>query len=102
MTSFTPEGKTKRKLTLFLRRLQPVPYLFFPATGGYGRSGIPDVVGCWAGRFFAIECKAEGKLNNTTALQARELELIREAGGIAFVYDGTMAEEELINRLEGK
>lgn len=102
MTSFTPEGKTKRKLTLFLRRLQPVPYLFFPATGGYGRSGIPDVVGCWAGRFFAIECKAEGKLNNTTALQERELELIREAGGIAFVYDGTMTEEELINRLEGK
>lgn len=102
MSSFTPEGKTKRKLTLVLRRLQPVPYLFFPATGGYGRSGIPDVVGCWAGRFFAVECKAEGKLTNTTALQERELELIREAGGIAFVYDGTMTEEELINRLEGK
>lgn len=102
MSSFTPEGKTKRKLLLFLRRLQPVPYLFFPQTGGYGRSGIPDVVGCWAGRFFAVECKAEGKLNNTTALQERELELIRDAGGISFVYDGTMTEEELLNKLEGK
>ncbi len=102
MTSFTPEGKTKRKLTTFLRLLQPVPYLFFPQTGGYGRSGIPDVVGCWRGRFFAIECKAEGKLGNTTALQQREITTIKEAGGIAFVYDGTMTEEELLNKLEGK
>ena len=97
----TPEGKTKRKLTTFLNALQPVPYLFFPATGGYGRSGIPDVVGCWEGKFFAVECKAEGKLGNTTALQKREMEKVREAGGVAFVYDGTMSDEELRVRLLG-
>lgn len=97
----TPEGKTKRKLTSFLLSLQPVPYLFFPQTGGYGRSGIPDVVGCWEGRFFAIECKAPGKLNNTTALQEREITNINEAGGIAFVYDGVMSDEELRIRLLG-
>lgn len=97
----TPEGKTKKKLTVFFNSLQPVPYVFFPQTGGYGRSGIPDVVGCWEGRFFAIECKAEGKLTNTTALQKREMEKVREAGGVAFVYDGTMSDEELRVRLLG-
>lgn len=100
----TPEGRVKQKLVRFLLSLQPVPYLFFPVTGGYGRSGIPDVVGCWKGRFFAIECKAEGKLGNTTALQEREMEKIREAGGIAFAYDGTfrMSDIDLMDKLEGK
>ena len=102
MSGSTPEGVIKNRLVLFLRSLKPVPYFFFPQTGGYGRSGIPDVVGCWRGRFFAIECKAEGKLGNTTALQQREITTIKEAGGIAFVYDGTMTEEELLNKLEGK
>ena len=97
----TPEGKTKQKLVRFLLSLQPVPYFFSPQTGGYGRSGIPDVVGCWEGRFFAVECKAEGKLNNTPALQQREITTIKEAGGIAFVYDGAISDEELRIRLLG-
>jgi hypothetical protein len=99
--SLTPEGRTKQKLLRFINSLEPVPYVFFPATHGYGRSGIPDVVGCWRGRFFAIECKAAGKLNSTTALQNRELEMIRTAEGIAFAYDGTMTDEELLIRLLG-
>lgn len=98
----TPEGIVKNRLVMVLRALQPVPYYFFPQTGGYGRSGVPDVVGCWQGRFFAIECKAEGKGKNTTALQDRELFLIRQGGGIAFVYDGTISDLELMDKLEGK
>tara|TARA_R110000868_G_scaffold12672_4_gene60142 strand:- start:1045 stop:1254 length:210 start_codon:yes stop_codon:yes gene_type:complete len=56
-----------------------------PATGGYGRSGVPDLVGCCNGKFFAIECKA-GK-GKTTALQDNELRKIKEAGGIALVIN---------------
>lgn len=98
----TPEGIIKNRLVLFLRGLKPSPYFFFPATHGYGRSGIPDVVGSWDGRFFAIEVKAEGKGKNTTALQDRELHLIRQSGGVAFVYDGTISDMELMDKLEGK
>jgi Holliday junction resolvase len=58
-----------------------------PATGGYGRSGVPDIVGCCDGKFFAIECKA-GK-GVTTALQDNELRKIKEAGGIALVINET-------------
>jgi hypothetical protein len=98
----TPEGVIKNRLVLFLRGLTPVPYYFFPATHGYGRSGVPDVVGCWNGRFFAIEVKAEGKARNTTALQDRELHLVRNSGGISFVYDGTISDMELMDLMEGK
>ncbi|NBS68950.1 hypothetical protein EBT31_08545 [bacterium] len=61
-----------------------------PATGGYGRSGVPDIVGCFNGVFFALECKANG--NKPTALQAREIDRINVAGGFAMVVDETNVE----------
>ena len=78
-----PEGKVKKKVVEQLKALGC--YYFFPATGGYGKSGVPDVVGCYNGKFFAIECKA-GK-NTTTALQERELAAIGLAGGIPWVVN---------------
>ncbi len=83
MMAMTPEKKVKDKVAKVLKQLGA--YYFFPATGGYGRSGVPDIVGCYNGKFFGIECKA-GK-NTTTALQEFELEKIRKAGGIALVVN---------------
>jgi len=60
-------------------------YYFFPATFGMGRSGVPDVVCCYRGKFFGIECKAGS--NTTTALQDRELKAITDAGGIALIIN---------------
>lgn len=77
----TPEAKVKANVRKLLDVLEM--YYFFPPANGYGRAGIPDIVGCLHGRFVAIECKA-GK-NKTTALQDRELERITAAGGFAFV-----------------
>jgi len=79
----TPEGKVKVAVKKQLDTLGC--YYFFPATGGFGRSGVPDIVGCYNGRFFGIECKA-GK-GTTTALQDKELAKIVEAGGIAMVIN---------------
>ncbi len=79
----TPEGKVKARVTKVLR--EAGVYYFFPATHGYGRSGVPDIVGCVNGMFLAIECKAgKGKL---TALQANEIQSIRHAGGVAVVVN---------------
>jgi hypothetical protein len=50
-----------------------------------GASGVPDIVGCYEGRFFGIECKA-GK-NKPTPLQLKNLLLIQSAGGIAAVVN---------------
>jgi len=81
--AMTPEGKVKKKVVEQLKTLGC--YYFFPATGGYGKSGVPDVVGCYNGRFFGIECKA-GK-GKTTALQDKNLKEIGEAHGIACVVN---------------
>jgi Holliday junction resolvase len=79
----TPEAKVKKRVKEILDKLNA--YYFMPATGGYGRSGIPDIVGCFRGVFFAIECKA-GK-GIPTALQERELYKIKTAGGQAWLVN---------------
>lgn len=77
----TPEAKVKAAVKKVLD--QHGVYHFSPVTSGYGRSGIPDIIGCCYGRFIAIECKAgTGK---TTALQAREIERIINSNGVAVV-----------------
>ena len=81
----TPEGRVKRKAVVELQKLGM--YVFFPATGGVGRSGIPDIVCCYKGKFIGIECKAHG--NKPTALQQSNLEEIVNNGGIAIVIDET-------------
>lgn len=77
----TPEKKVKNAVRKVLDRLGI--YHFMPPGMGLGRSGIPDIIGCFNGRFIAIECKA-GK-GKTTALQERELAAIKAAGGFTFV-----------------
>ena len=79
----TPESKVKAQVKRILDAIGA--YHFMPATGGYGRSGIPDIVGCLNGVFFAIECKANG--GRPTALQLREIDRINGAGGFAIVVD---------------
>jgi len=81
--ALTPEVKVKRVVVAQLKELGA--YYFYPATGGYGSSGVPDIVGCYQGRFFGIECKA-GK-NKPTALQEKNLNEIANKGGIAVVVN---------------
>ena len=79
----TPEGKVKAAIKKILDAHRV--YHFSPATGGYGRSGIPDIVCCHNGLFIAIECKA-GK-GMTTPLQERELAAVRAHGGVTLVIN---------------
>lgn len=79
----TPESKVKRKVADLLKKYKV--YYFFPAMGAFGRAGVPDIIGCYRGYFFAVECKA-GK-GKTTALQDAEIDKIRRAGGKAFVIN---------------
>ena len=79
----TPEKKVKNKVVEILKRYKV--YYFYTMTGGYGRSGVPDIVGCYKGQFFGIECKA-GK-NKPTALQLKNIKDIRDNNGIAIVVN---------------
>lgn len=58
-------------------------------------------MGCHNEKFFAIECKA-GK-NIPTALQERNMQKIRESGGVAIVVneDNIKDVELMLDKLEG-
>lgn len=81
----TPESRVKKQVVEILKR--EGVYYFYPVTGGFGRSGIPDIVCCLNGRFFGIECKAG--TNKPTALQEAEMARIRLAGGKTLVVNET-------------
>lgn len=51
--------------------------------GGYQRSGIPDLLICWKGKFIGIELKTD--IGKPSPLQIHELKSIEEAGGIALI-----------------
>jgi Holliday junction resolvase len=79
----TKERAVKQKVVKILKELGA--YYFYPVTGGYGSSGVPDIVGCYRGTFFGIECKAGS--NKPTALQEKNLADIAHAGGVALVIN---------------
>lgn len=83
--AMTPEAKVKKKVVDKLKRAGA--YYFYPVTGGYGGSGVPDIVACYCGRFIGIECKA-GK-NKPTPLQMKNLQDIEKNGGVALVINET-------------
>lgn len=79
----TPEARVKTKVKKILDEMGA--YYFMPATGGFGRSGVPDIVGCIGGKFFGIECKAGS--SKPTALQEKELRRITDAGGVSLLIN---------------
>ena len=79
----TAESKVKAKI---IKQLKAVgAYYFAPIGGPYAKSGVPDLIICFRGKFIAIEAKS-GK-NTPTTLQRINLEQIKEQGGIAVVVN---------------
>ena len=70
----TPEAKVKKKVVAQLKEMGA--YYFYPVTGGYGQSGVPDVVGCYKCIFFGIEFKSGS--NKPTPLQDKNLTDIKK------------------------
>jgi len=87
----TPEAKVKEKVKKILKEVGA--YYFMPATGGYGKSGVPDLVACHKGKFYGIECKAGD--NKPTALQYKALADIEKSGGVALWVN-----EETVNSVK--
>jgi Holliday junction resolvase len=81
----TPEKKVKTKVIKVLKDLGA--YYCMPATGGYGASGVPDIIACYKGTFVGIECKANG--GKPTLLQQKHLRDISIAGGKSLLIDET-------------
>ena len=49
------------------------------------RKGVVDIHGCYQGKYFAIEVKAENKdIRDVTKLQRYDLQCVNDAGGLGF------------------
>ena len=92
----TPEKKVKNKVVAILKEHKA--YYFYPMTGGYGSSGVPDIVGCYKGHFFGIECKSDGS-KTPTPLQQKNLERIMEQGGLSVLIHGDNVDKVRIKTL---
>ena len=57
--------------------------------------GCPDIIGVHRGRGFFIEVKEEG--DTTSPIQQAQIELIKRAGGLAFVARSLEHVKRLIN-----
>lgn len=81
----SPEGFEKDEIAAYLKSISA--WYFRTFTAGYGKSGVPDFVGCYRGRFFSIEVKREGK--EPTKLQLLRMQEVKDANG--FAWAGTAA-----------
>lgn len=88
----TPEYAVKKKVKELLDRFGLDLYYYMPVPTGYGKSTV-DFLGCFDGKFFAIETKAPGK--KPTLRQQGILTDIRLAGGATFVIIGDDGLSEL-------
>ena len=77
-------GPESRLVARMLKALRAKGGFWFKVHGGpYQVAGIPDIIGCYHGRFVAIEAKIPGNL--PTQLQWLTLEQLTAAGARAGV-----------------
>ena len=98
--AMTPEKKVKKAVSNILDIYDA--YYFSPMSGGFGRSGVPDIIACYRGKFIAIECKAGN--NKPTELQKKEIAKIQTAQGSAIVVNETniLLVEDVLRFIDGE
>ena len=94
----TPEGQIKKLVKDYLLSVGLIPagqavlctkeytgWFHMPVSNGMGVHGIPDFLGHYKGRFFAIETKTKGK--KPTDRQKHQLNALNLTGAAVFVVD---------------
>ena len=64
------------------------------------KSGIPDLLVCYKGRFLTLEVKTPDKKNNVSDLQQHNINEIVKNGGLAYVVWELNQVKEIIEGLE--
>lgn len=95
MSGTTPEGRVKKAVKKVLDSRGAHVYRFMPVQMGFGVPTL-DFLGCYKGRFFAIETKKPGAL--PTLRQQQIIDEMHAAGAKVFIIDGdTKALQEWLN-----
>jgi len=76
-------GPEARLRTAIVKRLRAYSgfWVVIPQSMYTSQIGLPDIVGCYAGKFIGLEVKRPGRLHTLTARQSAVLERVRREGG---------------------
>lgn len=89
-----PESRLTKKILTALREIPASWWVKIP--GGAFLSGIPDILGCVRGHFYALEVKSPETGHGVTALQALTIDAINAAGGTARVVRSVTEAVEVV------
>lgn len=88
----TKENRIQSGIVRFLRKQKDC--WVYPTCDRF-TVGVPDILGCFKGRFFALEVKKPtGRLSK---IQAYQLDKVRNAGGIAARVDSLEDAKEALD-----
>lgn len=88
-----PETRLQQKIRKALKERYPRSWWVKFHGGMFSAAGVPDLLGCVNGKFFAFEVKCPGKLRTVSKIQAVVLDQLQRAGACAEAI--TSAEEAL-------
>lgn len=88
-----PESKLQQRIQKALKARYPRSWWVKFHGGIFSAAGVPDLLGCVNGQFFALEVKCPGKLRTLTPIQAQVIDKLQRAGACACTI--TSVEEAL-------
>ncbi len=84
--SSTPEGRFKKHV---IRFLETIPNCYFFVKEAAAIRGIPDIIGCINGKYFALELKKDikeaHKATGRIVLQRESIKKVLAAGGVGCI-----------------
>lgn len=83
--STQPESRLQRRIREALEIEFPRSFWFKVHGGPFTRAGIPDLVGCVNGRFFALEVKQPGE--EASRVQRKRIAQLTRAGATSDVVE---------------
>lgn len=84
-----PEARIVKKIREHLERNYPDIFFFKVWGNEQQMSGLPDLIGCWQGRFFGLEVKTPETHGRLTERQKYVMRKIERAGGVVGVVTST-------------
>lgn len=64
------------------------------------RSGVPDIIACYKGKFLGLEVKAPDLVHTATELQLHNIESINNANGIGAIVTSVDEAENILAKVD--
>jgi hypothetical protein len=96
-----PESRLSRKIRKHLEETYPGIFVFKVWGSEHMMAGLPDLLGCWQGRFFGLEVKMPEKRMDVSPRQRFVMRLIADAGGTVAVVTTTSEADVVIRSIPG-